>query len=183
MRKNNLELKDNFSILADKLNLNEHEMSLLYENYIKQDEINIEYCLRSEGSINAISDFITDIENVYLSELDISEIYNFKDKNSSEWFFLDITKTNNIYNTILLLEEYYRNLDINKSQLMILRKEVNEFVMNRLKVLRDNTIPSDVVNHIIDNYTYEGTLFNLGFDKDINKLKLNEDTLRYDINT
>jgi len=64
---------------------------------------------------------------------------------------------------------------------MILRKEVIDFVTNRLKSVKSDKKPKEIINTIINNYTYLDTLNELGYDKkdDIFKKYYLDDNLVY----
>jgi hypothetical protein len=134
------------------------------------------------------------IEDSYLAEQELSTIYEYKEKDPMEWVFLTEEQKSILRST----ENFYKNVKkeyiINRADLMILRKEVTNFVTVVLKNLIkekniDNTDRFDeIINYVINNYTYSDTMKSLGFlpsvDEETNEVfleryKLDEETLRY----
>lgn len=140
----------------------------------KMDDLAIENIIRNEGAMQAQEDFIYQIENEFLKEQTIYQIRRFQKKPSTEWTFLsDIQKR--ILNTNKdILKRTMIKYRLSRAELMILRKAVIDFVTKRLKRLELKSTETkytpekakELINIIINNYTYIDTLRNLGFYKD-----------------
>jgi len=177
-------IKENLQISSDEI------MDMLIETR-RQDDMGIEEIIRGEGAKQSINNFLLFIEDSFLSDLDIKEIYKYKDIETSEWDFLSFEEQSLLKNTESFYKEIYKDYMLNRAYLMIMRKEVTNFVEVTLKKI--NSKPSsekfnEIVNYIINNYTYADTMKALGFDVQQDKetqeillarYRLDEETLRY----
>jgi hypothetical protein len=188
------ELKYRYEELRNGLGIDDEEIMNMLINTRMQDDMGIEIIIRGEGEKTAINNFLMNIEDKYLSEQDLDTIYKFKEKNSLNWDFLSDEQLAILRNT----EKFYNNIKkdyiINRADLMILRKEVTNFVTVTLKrLIKDKNIDNtdrfdEFINYIINNYTYSDTIKELGFnpsiDEDTNEIflerfRLDEKTLNY----
>ena len=168
-------IKDGLEL--EKLNEGNNLLELLLETR-KMDESSIEMILKNEGEMIAQEEFIYSIENEFLKAQTLQKIREYKDKPSEDWDFLNKDEKNIIYNTIKLLKKTELEYRLNRADLMVMRKEVIDLVQTRLKSIKSNKKPQDIINAIINNYTYLDTLKNLGVTKEddiINKYFLDDD--------
>jgi len=168
-------IKDGLEL--EKLNEGNNLLELLLETR-KMDESGIEMILKNEGEMIAQEEFIYSIENEFLKAQTLQKIREYKDKPSEDWDFLNKDEKNIIYNTIKLLKKTELEYRLNRADLMVMRKEVIDLVQTRLKSIKSNKKPQDIINAIINNYTYLDTLKNLGVTKEddiINKYFLDDD--------
>jgi len=140
-------------------------LSLLLETK-RMDESTIEDLIKNEGEMIAQEEFIYTVENLFLESQTLQKIREYKDFSSEDWNFLTPKEQNIINNTIKLLKKTTLEYTLTRAELMIMRKEIIDFVTNRLKQLNSTLNPTELINIIINNYTYLDTLNNLGYDKD-----------------
>jgi len=168
-------IKDGLEL--EKLNEGNNLLELLLETR-KMDESGIEMILKNEGEMIAQEEFIYSIENEFLKAQTLQKIREYKDEPSEDWDFLNKDEKSIIYNTIKLLKKTELEYRLNRADLMVMRKEVIDLVQTRLKSIKSNKKPQDIINAIINNYTYLDTLKNLGVTKEddiINKYFLDDD--------
>ena len=168
-------IKDGLEL--EKLNEGNNLLELLLETR-KMDESGIEMILKNEGEMIAQEEFIYSIENEFLKAQTLQKIREYKDEPSEDWDFLNKDEKSIIYNTIKLLKKTELEYRLNRADLMVMRKEVIDLVQTRLKSIKSNKKPQDIINTIINNYTYLDTLKNLGVTKEddiINKYFLDDD--------
>jgi len=188
------ELKYRYKELREGLGIDSDEIMDMLVNTRIQDDKGIEAIIRGEGEKAIINSFLLDIEDKYLGEQDIDNIYKNKDKSPSDWKFLSEERKSILRNTENFYKTVKKDYMLNRANLMILRKEVTNFVTVVLKNLVkskniDNTSRfNEFVNYIIRNYTYSDTIKSLGFNPIIDdetkeiylkRLKLDEKTLKY----
>lgn len=155
-------IKDGLKL--EELNKGDNLLELLLETR-KMDESGIEMILRNEGEMIAQEEFIYSLENEFLKTQTLQKIREYKDKPSEDWDFLNKDEQNIIYNTIKLLKKTELEYQLNRADLMIMRKEVIDLVTTRLKSIKSDKKPKDLINIIINNYTYLDTLKELGVTK------------------
>jgi hypothetical protein len=173
------ELANRIQAIKEGLKINDEKILKMMEETKKIDDMAIEDILRKEGEIIAQDNFIYDLENVFLSSQDLKTIREFKDVPSEEWTFLKKSEKALINNTIKILKKTSLEYRLSRAELMILRKEVIDFVQTRLKTIKSELTPREIINIIVNDYTYIDSLKNLGLYKDedgyLNKYFLGDD--------
>ena len=178
------ELKYRYEALREGLKITDEETLKMLQTTREHDDIGMEIILRNEGEKIALYNFIFDIEESFLSTLEIEEIYQYKELDTKEWDFLSKEQILVLSNTLKLYKSIQREYLLNRADLMVLRKEVDNFVRYHIK--GNKKLYKDMINHIINNYSYSDSLRKLGFTSVkedgvifIEKMYLNEKTLRY----
>lgn len=175
------ELANRIQNIKDALDLKDDKISDLLIEARYNDEKNIEDILRKEGEMMAQEEFIYTLENEFLKTQTLQKIREYKEYSSDEWDFLSNQEKNIIQNTIKILKKTSLEYSLKRAELMILRKEVIDFVTTKLKNIDSSKKPTDIINIIIDNYTYLDTLKNLGYNKEkdgyLRKYYLDEDLM------
>lgn len=156
-------IKDGLKL--EELNNGNNLLELLLETR-KMDESGIEMILRNEGEMIAQEEFIYSIENEFLKAQTLEKIREYKEKSSEDWDFLNKDEKSIIYNTIKLLKRTELEYRLNRADLMIMRKEVIDLITTRLHSIQSDKKPTELINIIINNYTYLDTLKNLGVTKE-----------------
>jgi len=160
------ELTHRISAIREGLKINDEKILKMMEETKKIDDMAVEDIIRKEGEIIAQENFIYDLENIYLSSQDLKTIREYKDEPSSEWPFLTTSEKSLINNTLKILKKTSLEYRLSRAELMILRKEVIDFVQTRLKTIKSGLTPRDIINIIVNDYTYIDSLKNLGLYKD-----------------
>ena len=125
----------------------------------------IEELIKKEGEMIAQQDFVYTIEDQILSKQSIRAIRKYKDVQSDEWKFITNEERVLIDNTARLIKKAHLEFELQKADLMIMRKEVIDFVTHRLNKIKSDKKPQDIINLIINNYSYLDTLRELGYNK------------------
>ena len=188
------ELKYRYECLREGLQIKDLDILEMLIETRRQDDMGIEEIIKSEGEKKAANNFLLEIEDGFLSKQDINNIYKFKDKEPDSWDFLTDEQKSILENTENFYKQIKRDYLLNRADLMILRKEVTNFVTVIMKnLLKDKKIDNmdnfnEIVSYIINNYTYQDTMKGLGFsvylDEEINEIyleryKIDEKTLQY----
>lgn len=66
-----------------------------------------------------------------------------------------------------------------KGDLISFRKTILSFIQGALNKFPINEDVKEILDELMNGYTYEETLYNLGFSKNLEKLTLDADTLKY----
>jgi len=164
-RSHSRELVHRIEAIKEGLEIQDSEIMAVIQDTIDMDQKSVEDIIRAEGSMIAHEDFIYSIENIFLSSQTLQTIREHNDEPSSEWAFLKDTERTLINNTIKLLKKTSLEYQLSRAELMILRKEVIDFVQSRLRKINSNLVPGEIINLIIQNYSYIDSLKNLGFYK------------------
>jgi hypothetical protein len=161
------ELANRLNSIKDGLELEEQNQSLidLLTQTRTLDDSAIEILLKKEGAMKAQEEFVYEIENQFLKSQTLQIIRENIEEPSEEWSFLTNQEKNTIYNTIKILKKTELEFRLERADLMIMRKEVIDFVTTRLKKISSDKKPQDIINIIINNYTYIDTLRNLGYER------------------
>jgi len=176
------ELKYRYERLRDGLQIESDEiMNMLIETR-REDDKGIEAIIRGEGEKNIINNFMIDIEDSFLGSQDIDTIYKYLDKSPEEWDFITEEQKAILRNTENFYKRIKRNYMLYRAYLMILRKEVINFVEVTIKKLdnkdeiQQSELFKEMTRYIISNYTYKDTMKELGFEVQRNE-ELKEDKL------
>ena len=188
------ELKYRYERLREGLQIESDEiMDMLIETR-KEDDKGIEAIIRGEGEKNIINNFMLDIEDSYLAAQDIGTIYKSLEKEPEEWDFITEDQKAILRNTENFYKRVQRDYLLYRAYLMIMRKEVINFVevtvkkMNNKDEIQQSGLFKEMTKYIINNYTYKDSMRELGFDvqrdEDTNedklyRYKLDEEKLVY----
>ena len=182
------ELKYRYQELKEGLQIDDKEILDMLQKTRKHDDMGLEIIIRSEGEKIAINNFIFDIEDDYLRERSIEEIYKYKEISTDDWDFLTKKQKTILRNTLNFFKSVQREYLLNRADLMILRKEVDNFVRYSLAKVNSTANYEDMVRHVINNYSYSDSMRGYGFSVTqssdgsmvyLNPLELDEKTLKY----
>jgi len=164
------ELKYRYERLRDGLQIESDEiMNMLIETR-REDDKGIEAIIRGEGEKNIINNFMIDIEDSFLGSQDIDTIYKYLDRSPEEWDFITEEQKAILRNTENFYKRIKRNYMLYRAYLMILRKEVINFVevtikkLNNKDEIQQSELFKEMTRYIISNYTYKDTMKELGFE-------------------
>jgi len=164
------ELKYRYERLRDGLQIESDEIMNMLTETRREDDKGIEAIIRGEGEKNIINNFMIDIEDSFLSSQNIDTIYKYLDKSPEEWDFITEEQKAILRNTENFYKRLKRNYMLYRAYLMILRKEVINFVEVTIKKLdnkdeiQQSELFKEMTKYIISNYTYKDTMKELGFE-------------------
>lgn len=145
--------------------INDRDLLALLIETRKMDDTAMEIILKKEGEMIAQENFIYSIENQFLQSQTLQTIREYKETSSDDWGFLNKDEQDIIYNTIKILKKTTLEYTLERADLMIMRKEAIDFIQTRLKTLNSTLNANEIIDIIINNYTYLDTLKNLGYNK------------------
>jgi len=164
------ELKYRYERLRDGLQIESNEIMNMLTETRREDDKGIEAIIRGEGEKNIINNFMIDIEDSFLGSQDIDTIYKYLDRSPEEWDFITEEQKAILRNTENFYKRIKRNYMLYRAYLMILRKEVINFVevtikkLNNKDEIQQSELFKEMTRYIISNYTYKDTMKELGFE-------------------
>jgi len=178
------ELQHRYKALKEGLEIDNNEIMQMLMETRQHDDYGIEVIIKSDGAKKAINNFILEIEKNILSSQNIGNIYKYKKTKPKDWPFITTEEESILRNTTNFYKEMKLKYMVNRAELMIMRKEVFEFV--RTVGTAENF--KEMIKYIINNYTYYDTLKSLGFsptevegETSLVPYKLDPDTLLYKV--
>ena len=184
LKSSSYELKERLFELNNLIDIGENHKDVL-ENIIENDIMAISIILSDEGLIRRIKKELYKIKILFLKDYsngDYEVFKKYKKLPEGQWDFL----TNNQKEIIGFLEKGYKSslqsYFENRGDMMIIRKTINNFISNNIKNKESINDLNKVRNYLMNNYSYQDTLYNLGLNPAVgedgflklNKLKLNE---------
>jgi len=169
LKVSNKELKERFHNIKEKCEVQEQDLNLM-KDIIDSDIFGLSVVLYDEGMARKLKKILHDITIEFLKEYSNGDYEIFSEyykKSLDEWDFLNkdqlriIKNINNMYKESL--QKYFED----RGDLMIFRKTVNNFIASRLKNKESMDDLHETRNYLLNNYSYQDSLYNLGLNPQI----------------
>lgn len=158
------ELKFKLNYLDENLVLDHPDVRRMLEGVMRENISAVGIMLKNEGKMKGFKDGMKLITDIFLSELPYDEMVLYIGKPISEWSFLTKEKLDIISSLNEVFKTYGQTYVEDKSDLMIFRKTLLYFIQNKLQKVNKYVDVTDILFALTDEYSYEDTLVNNGFN-------------------